>query len=88
MSYPDQEGPRNGMRPATFYRSCSGCKWHKHNLVKSGNDPIYRDDCTHVSAPQPPMKLSFTGNLNTDGNHNVEPGEWCPFDSVNAIDLV
>lgn len=80
MSYPNEEGPRIGMRPAQFYKSCSGCKYHKHNLVKSGKDPIYRDDCTHETAPQPPSP--FTGNLQSD-NNNVEPGDWCPFEPVN-----
>lgn len=79
----NQEGPIAGMRPMTIYKSCSGCKWHKHNLVKSGNNPIYRDDCTHESAPKEPMKLSFIGNLR-NYDHIVEPGTWCPFESVNA----
>lgn len=87
MSYPNQEGPVNRMIPAKLYTTCSGCKYHKRNLVKSGNDPIYCDDCTHESAPQSPMKLSFTGNLNNYDGH-VTPGDWCPFDAVNKIDLV
>ena len=82
----EQEGPYLGLTPARFYKSCSGCKYHKHTLVKSGYDPIYRDDCIHETAPKEPMKLSFTGNLRND-NHMVEPGDWCPFEPVNAIDV-
>lgn len=26
MSYPNEEGPRIGVRPAQFYKSCSGCE--------------------------------------------------------------
>lgn len=86
MSYGDNEGPINALRPMRIYKTCSGCKYHKHKLVKSGHDPIYRDDCTHPTAPQSPMKLSFTGNLNNYGD-GIEPGEWCPFEPINKIDL-
>lgn len=82
----EQEGPNLCLKPAKYYTTCSGCKYHKHNLVKSGNNPIYRDDCVHESAPKEPMKLSFTGNLRSY-DHNVEPGDWCPFSPVNQIDV-
>lgn len=82
----DQEGPYLGLTPARYYKSCSGCKYHKHTLVKSGYDPEYRDDCTHESAPKPRFKLSFTGNLNNDNGY-AEPGDWCPFDAVNQINV-
>lgn len=81
----DQEGPRIGLTRPKFYKTCQGCKYLKHTLCKSGNDPIYRDDCTHETAPKEPMKLSFTGNL-LNFDNNIEPGSWCPFDPVNKID--
>jgi len=87
MSYGDNEGPTNAMRPIRIYKTCQGCKYHKHTLVKSEHDPIYRDDCVHETAPKEPMKLSFSGNLNNFGD-GVEPGSWCPFEPVNEIDLV
>lgn len=83
----EQIGPVNAYRPIRIFTTCSGCKYHKHNLVKSGNDPIYRDDCTHETAPKEPMKLPFTGNLRKYDDA-IEPGDWCPFRPVNEIDLV
>lgn len=82
----EQEGPTLGLRPAKYFTSCSGCKYHKHTLVKSGHDPIYKDDCIHDTAPKESFKLSFTGNLK-NYDHNVELGDWCPFKPVNQIDV-
>lgn len=83
MSYPNNTGPTAGVIPARYYKSCVGCKYHKHALVKSGNNPIYRDDCEHETAPNKTFKLSFTGNLNNE-DERVEPGHWCPFSAVNV----
>ncbi|MDB5144208.1 MAG: hypothetical protein JWQ66_2921 [Mucilaginibacter sp.] len=82
----EQRGPRIGLTSPRYYTTCSGCKYHKHTLVKSGHDPIYRDDCVHESAPDKRMKLSFTGNLRSY-DHNVEPGDWCPFEPVNQVNI-
>lgn len=57
----EQEGPYLGLNPATYFTTCSGCKYHEQTLCKSGNNPIYRHDCNHEIAPPKPMKLSFTG---------------------------
>lgn len=87
MSYPNQEGPINGIRPVEFYKTCTGCKYHEHNLWRSGTDPIYTDKCTHESAPNHKKDfLSFNDLDNQNGY--PEPGEWCPFEAVNKIDLV
>jgi hypothetical protein len=78
----EQEGPIAGLRPAIFYKSCSGCKWYSYNLVKSGRDPIYSDNCKHETAPRAHFGC---GNLTTDYETNiVVPGDWCPFDAVNV----
>lgn len=72
------KGPTIRTIPATTSITCSGCEYHKHNLVKSGSNPIYRDDCVHESAPVY-EKFMMSGNLHTDINRNIHPGLWCPF---------
>lgn len=83
----EQQGPRIGLTSPRYYKTCSGCKYHKHTLVKSGHNPIYRDDCTHESAPVEKFAFSFTGNLESDSNHNVDPGDWCPFKPINQVNI-
>ncbi len=58
----EQEGPVNGMIPSIMYKTCQGCKHYSHRLVKSGNNPIYRQDCKLDIAPRAGM-LSMSGNL-------------------------
>lgn len=82
MSYPDQEGPIIGIRQATTYKSCSGCKYHEHRLWRSGRDPEYIDICIHETAPKNKYSHLLISNLETEDG-NVIPGEWCPFEPVN-----
>jgi hypothetical protein len=79
MSYPNQDGPTKGTRPAMHYTTCYGCKHHSHKLVKSGHDPLYKDECTHETAPRTGLVLITMGNLKKDIENNIEPGDWCPF---------
>lgn len=77
----NQQGPQKVKIPATFERevlSCAGCKYLDHNLVKSGMNPIYTDNCVHETAPKKRF-WDFTSNLEVDDNFLIIPGEWCPF---------
>lgn len=76
----DQTGPITLNLPARIIKTCSGCEFHKHTLVKSGNNPIYKDNCTHNIAPKDNRVSVFevSGNLRSEDNH-VIPGYWCPF---------
>ncbi|MDR3551255.1 MAG: hypothetical protein P4L31_07620 [Candidatus Babeliales bacterium] len=85
MSFPNQEGPVNRLQPAQIYTTCTGCKYHKRILWKSGDDPQYKDTCEHETAPKLGLMLS-TGNLD-NYNGYPQPGDWCPFEVVNKIDL-
>jgi len=75
----DQQGPTKIEIPASIQLSCIGCDFHNQRMVRSGNDPIYRHDCSHLDAEEKPMKLSFTGNLPKDAS----TPQWCPFRKIN-----
>lgn len=54
--------------PEQKFRVCSGCEHYSHNLVRSGNTPIYnRSNCNHPKAPE-------SSSYIMDG---YTPG-WCP----------
>ena len=55
------EGPVEYTIPAKKVITCSGCKWIKSVLVRSGHDPIRRYNCTHETAPK-------EGNIFLHGN--------------------
>lgn len=76
--YKEQEGPIETIIPETKILSCGRCKYHLHSMVKSGMNPIYKDNCNHPDLEQ---NLSFLqGNLNKHFLHNiVETPNWCPF---------
>lgn len=82
MSYGNNEGPTAGMIPVRMYKTCQGCKFHDHRMVKSGNNPIYRNDCKHETAPRY-SQFSMHGNLESEDGI-VSPGDWCPFEAVNV----
>jgi hypothetical protein len=81
----EQEGPRIGLTRPTYYKTCVGCKYHQSTLFKSGRDPIYNHKCTHPTVSG--RKYPYNSDLHEDENGNVEPGDWCPFEPVNAIDI-
>lgn len=76
----EQTGPIILKQPARDIKTCSGCIYHKHTLVKSGQNPIYKEHCLHSIAPSERIlnELNFAGNLKTD-NGLVIPGYWCPY---------
>lgn len=80
----EQEGPRIGLISPRYYKTCSGCKYPEHNLWKSGLYPIYTDKCVHESAPKGGL-IDFNDLDNHDGY--PEPGDWCPFEPVNRVDV-
>ncbi len=71
-----KEGPTRVNVPATHYRSCGKCKYFRNRMVLSGNNPIYRQDCTHpdLSTDLQAPELSYAGNL---GESAITP-DWCP----------
>lgn len=83
----EQEGPRNEMKPITLFTTCSGCKYLKRTLFCSGNNPIYTNICQHESAPKDRFK-SIDGRILIEEDGVIQPGDWCPFEPVNKIDLV
>lgn len=79
----EQIGPITIEIPASTPRSvksCSGCIYHKHTLIKSGANPVYNDNCTHNIAPKDNRvtRFEFTGNLRKE-NDIVIPSYWCPY---------
>lgn len=52
--------------PEHSHKICAGCDHFSHKLVKSGYDPIYKNDCIHPNAPN-------KGNIY--GDHTPD---WCP----------
>lgn len=78
--YPNNEGPQSVKIPEQNVVTCSGCKYHDHKLVRSGRDPVYRDDCVHPENGQDKaFKLSFTGNLKKNMTGFIITPDWCPF---------
>lgn len=74
------DGPQKVNIPQQSFTSCSGCKFLDHRLVKSGRDPIYRNDCVHPENGQSKaFKLSFTGNLHENSIGIIVTPDWCPF---------
>lgn len=74
-----QEGPREVTIPETKIESCSGCTYYKHSLVKSGQNPIYKDTCTHSEIPKEFKPMFHGGNLNKHHLFGVvETPHWCP----------
>jgi len=72
----EKEGPEKQIIPERtipehVYYSCLMCKFYKHQMVQSGEDPIYMRHCTHAEAPK---MDSWKGNL-----HSTETPSWCPF---------
>ena len=79
-----KEGPTIIEVPAQAaysYKSCMGCKYKNHQLVRSGFDPIYRNDCEHPNLSKDNKiynLFSYSGNLD-DILLNGKTPEWCPF---------
>lgn len=60
-------------------RTCGRCQWYYHRLVKSGNNPIYANMCTHPDANKQGIGSLYKGNLDQNIHGYVEPAEWCPY---------
>lgn len=77
----DREGPTT-YRPG-IVRTCLGCKWLDHSMLRSGRDPIYENRCVHPSHPGPPATWVASGLPSYRGREigrGVEPStpDWCP----------
>jgi hypothetical protein len=69
------EGPSTRHIPAETYQSCSDCIFYKHQLVRSGRDPEYKNHCNHPAVPKEhQFHFAMIGNLPEDG----KTPEWCP----------
>jgi hypothetical protein len=73
----EHEGFTDITIPEQKFRSCSRCKFYSHSMVRSGNNPIYANHCTHTDFQGEnfgmPHKLTQTRN-----GYVVTP-DWCPF---------
>lgn len=75
--YFNREGPQETTIPAATFIVCHGCKYLSHQLIKSGMNPIYADNCEH---PETEKKGNwFIGNLHKNFRGVIETPEWCPF---------
>jgi hypothetical protein len=63
--------------PEQRIKSCSGCKYYEHQLVVSGRNPIYSNNCRHperLNKPEFVRSGGFpAGNLDSDNTPS-----WCP----------
>lgn len=79
----NNEGYSDITIPAQKIRTCSGCKYYSHSMVKSGNDPIYANNCTHLDVAKNDAHyfsiFSVEGNLTENQSGYVVTPEWCPF---------
>lgn len=73
----EKEGPTIQNIPARSYLSCSGCKFYDHHMVRSGQEPIYANDCTH---PNVPKEHKFTSWMRGNLGDSKETPEWCPLE--------
>ncbi len=80
MSYGEREGPEDYVIPHQEIKICQGCKYYDHHLVKSGRNPIYRNDCTHPDVERFSVFYSC-GNLDNERGSSgmIETPDWCPF---------
>ena len=69
--------------PEERYYTCWGCKYREHNMVRSGKNPIYKNECTHPDALE--TYDWERGNLDvSDGSYMIPNSTnrtppWCPF---------
>lgn len=75
-----REGPEDYVIPRQEIKICQGCKYYSHRMVKSGRNPIYREDCTHPDVVRASL-FSDNGNLcGYEGRFNmIETPDWCPY---------
>jgi hypothetical protein len=70
------EGPTIRRIPEQVYNTCTGCKWYKHQLVRSGRDPVYIDSCHH------PVWTERRYNMFQEESMRLIEGSetpvWCP----------
>ena len=71
-----REGPEEITIPVKIFNSCFGCVRFKRSLIRSGQNPIYENTCTHPEAPR-----RFFGENAISENLNGYPKtpDWCPF---------
>jgi hypothetical protein len=79
-----KEGPTLIEVPAQAaynYKSCMGCKYKNHQLVRSGFNPIYKNNCEHPDLPENIKSKSYNyydGNLDNILLNGKTP-DWCPY---------
>ena len=59
-----------------FKKSCFGCEFYQHTMMKSGRHPEYRNSCIHQQAV---AEYYGTGSGYEDREiRGDETPEWCP----------
>ena len=76
----EREGWEIYIIPRQEIKICFGCKYYNREMVKSGQKPIYKNECTHPDTKSS-SPFSHYGNLDNNRNtHNrIETPDWCPF---------
>lgn len=68
-----------GYRVQEFHyivKTCFGCEFYHHDMIRSGRHPEYRDSCTH-----PQAIIDYVGKFvkitDREIRHDQTP-DWCP----------
>lgn len=73
------EGPQQFTIPQRTFTSCSRCKYLSHQMVHSGRNPLYADNCEHPETIKEHRYGFMEGNLHKNIFGVIETPEWCPF---------
>jgi len=74
-----KEGFSDVVIPETKVRTCCGCKYHDHAMIKSGMHPIYEDKCKHPDIYNI-KTFTYAGQLSDIRvSGYIETPKWCPF---------
>ena len=73
----EREGFTEITIPEQKFKTCSGCKFYSHYMVRSGNNPIYANDCNHTDFRG--ENFGTPHKLNRSQNGYVVTPDWCPF---------
>lgn len=73
----DKEGPSELVIPEQRFLSCGMCKYHANTLVKSGMNPVRKDNCNHPDSES--SGGFYYGNLQRNPFGVIETPSWCPF---------
>lgn len=78
-----KEGPNEIVIPEKRFLSCGACIYYAISMVKSGNNPIYRENCSHPEVYIPSLQSFHEGNLRRNLSGYTQTPDWCPFLTSN-----